>query len=110
MIDGKNPCECCKAKDKASGCSHCVLDEHEAECCNSDCMMNYEGMCKLGFGKVCKASTEYEDDIAYHDCNECIYYVEGEDVFVFCEYDRDRPHEIGRWDSACENFKERDGE
>lgn len=109
MTDGKNPCDVCEAKDKASGQPLCPGRTRNGSY-NHDCMMNYEGMCKMGFGKVCKASTEYEDDIAYHVCNECIYYVEGEDVFVFCGYDRDRPHEIGRWDSACENFKERDGE
>lgn len=112
MMDGKNPCEACKAKDKASGCSNCVLNTgySSGECYNDKCMVNYECGCLMGLDDTCKASTCYQDDYRDHDCNECIYYGEGEDGFVFCECGGDLPHEIGRWDSVCENFKERNSE
>lgn len=102
-----NPCDCCEAVQRASGCSNCVLDEYESTCSNSDCFLNYEGSCKISIARVCKASPEYEDDVAMHDCNECVRFTAKKDKdgveYYTCGKDGGQ---IGKWDTACDNFKE----
>lgn len=109
--DGINPCDCCEAKDKASGCENCVLYTvitHD-ECQNDKCMLNYECGCLLGLNDVCKASTCYEDDYRDHDCNECEKFTVNHDEDG-CEYYTcgEDGAQIGKYDSACEYFKERE--
>lgn len=102
--DGANPCNCCEAKDKASGCDNCVLNIiiYHGECQNNKCMLNYECGCLLSLDDVCKASTCYEDDYRAHDCSECIHIgeIEGEH---WCEITGDM---VCQYDTACADFKE----
>ena len=107
MIDGKNPFDCCETKDKESGCDNCVLYTivTHGECQNDKCFCNYECGCLLSLDDTCKASTCYENDLANHDCSECVQYGEWNFGMTYCRKDN---HEIGRWDSACEDFKERE--
>lgn len=107
MKDGNNPCDVCRKKDKASECSGCVLDCHSInECGNDECMLHYECGCLIGIDDVCGASTCYEDDIYDHSCSECEYCQE-EDGEYYCTA---KNEEVGKWDTACVDFVERDGE
>lgn len=103
-MEGKNPCDVCERKNFASGCSGCVLDTHDATCNNYDCFLQYEDSCLLWFGKSCKASTEYADNHYDHDCDECEDFRNGADGLYYCE---NTGEEVTRWQTACEDFKER---
>jgi hypothetical protein len=112
MIEGKNPCDVCEAKNKASGCDNCVLNIiiSHGECQNDKCFCNYECGCLLSLDDTCKASTCYQDDYIDHDCGECEkftvkYYEDGCEYYTCGEDEA----QIGEYDSACESFKEREG-
>ena len=103
-----NPCDTCERKNWASGCDSCILDIHSTgECHNDKCFLNYECGCTLGLDDYCKASDAYRDDFDNHDCNECENLRTGADGMLYCELTGD---EVGRWDDACEDFKEKEGE
>lgn len=106
MSDGMNPCDCCERKNKASGCSNCILDVHGIGTCeNYECMLNYDGGCLLGMDDECKCSTAYEDDYTNHDCSECENITEGDDGTFYCCLNQE---EVGEYDLACTDFKERE--
>lgn len=114
-MDGKNPCDVCPRKNKASGCCGCVLESFGTgrNCCeNIECCLSTDGGCLLGFDDDCKASTAYEDDISSHDCSECVHQIEGDDGLYYCDChfnENDEPEEIGEYDQACEeDFEERE--
>lgn len=52
-MDGKNPCDLCKRDD----CDECSLRVFalKYECTTYECMLNYEGMCLIGFYEKCGA-------------------------------------------------------
>ena len=108
---GQNPCDICKAKDKASGCFGCALDYSSTygECGNDDCMLNYECGCLMGFDDVCKASTCYRADALDYSCNECIHRTtkkdEGGFEMFWCDL---KDEEIALFDDACDDFEEDD--
>lgn len=109
--DSINPCDCCGAKNKASGCYGCVLDIiiSSGECQNDKCFCNYECGCLLSLDDTCKASTCYEDDPSKHDCFECEKFTvkHDEDGVEYFTCGKDGM-QIGKNDSACEDFKERE--
>lgn len=109
--NGVNPCDCCEAKERASGCDNCVLYTivSHGECYNDKCMVNYECGCLLGLDDICKASTCYEDDYRNHTCDECIHW-KNKTGASGCRLDYcDRDDEIRcDYDDACENFEERE--
>lgn len=108
MIKGRNPCDVCERKNYASGCSRCVLDTNDIKCNNYKCFLQYEDSCMLGIGKVCKSSTEYEDDVYDHDCDDCEKFTVKYDEDG-CEYYTCGKNgaQVGLYDTACFNFKER---
>ena len=56
----EHPCNLCEHN---TDCLNCVFGvDKTAECCNFNCMHNYETGCLLSFDKVCRASTCYEAD------------------------------------------------
>lgn len=110
-MNGENPCNCCKAKGKASGCSGCVLDAIavSGNCGNDKCFLHYECGCLIGIDEKCKASTAYKDELWEHDCSECERYTQKTDddgvEYYTCG---EGGAQIGRWDDACDKFKEAD--
>lgn len=52
-MDQKNPCDCCSKQL----CDDCVLGDFNRrfECCNHDCMLNYEGSCMISIYDHCGA-------------------------------------------------------
>ena len=68
-IDGQNPCDVCKAKGKASGCSGCVLDEGSYDECGND--ISEEQRVKPSC-KTCKHYTagEYDGSCGSYICKD----------------------------------------
>jgi hypothetical protein len=108
--NGVNPCDCCEAKERASGCDNCVLHTivTHGECYNDKCMVNHECECLLGLDDICKASTCYVDSYEYHTCGQCAHWKKklnsyGCNVNV-CDIDDDVHCDFA---DACEDFEER---
>lgn len=102
-MNGENPCNCCKANDKASGCGGCVLDmiAVSGNCGNDKCFLNCECGCMIGLDENCKASTAYKDELWRHDCSECERYTQKTDddgvEYYTCG---ESGAQIGKWDDA----------
>lgn len=104
-MENHNPCNVCAAKTHASECMGCALDHHSVGTCNNDrCFCHYECGCLISLDDVCKASTCYVDDVRNHSCSECESHFIDSDGVYRCEHNDGE--EIGKWDDACEDFKE----
>lgn len=62
MLIGKNPCDCCHAKQCDVDCVLYSYYGSEGNCENTDCFVHYESGCSLSLDTKCKASTCYTEE------------------------------------------------